>query len=196
MDTGMIIALCGTLVVAVLLIVFNSVSSDAAKYKKTLEYVRFDTEDILTEELLRKRLHLVQLDGYWDKIEPLLQREIVLKINSCNEEDINPEDSKVGGYPYISSQIEIDNCWMFIMQINCEEIKALDKQDLFPSVGILYFFLDPSRLSGEAKDAVKIVYSQTINNLENNTSILPLSDVQSGKLQFFEIGRASCRERV
>ena len=186
MDTGLIIALCGTLIVAVLLIVFNSVSSDAAKYKKTLEYVRFDTEEILTEELLKKRLHLVQLDGYWDKIEPLLQREIVLKINSCSEEEINPSDSKVGGCPYISSQIEIDNGWMFIAQINCKEIKPLDKENIFPTDGILYFFLDPSRLADKTKDSVKILYFQVIHNLGINTSILSLPNVQSGKLQFFE----------
>ena len=91
-----------------------------------------------------------------------------------------------GGCPYISSQIEIDNGWMFIAQINCKEIKPLDKENIFPTDGILYFFLDPSRLADETKDAVKIVYSQTTNNLEINTSILSLPNVQQGKLQFFE----------
>ena len=188
MEPGLIIALSITLVVAVLLIVFNSTPSDAAKYKKTLEYVRFDTEDVLTEELLKKRLHLVQLDTYWERLCPLLQYEIALKINPCDEDSIKIGSSKIGGYPHLPLQMQINSCWMFIAQINCSEIKPFDRENLFPSEGILYFFLDLSKLTNKEKDAVEIVYFQDITNLKMNAEILTLPDVYPGSLQFLEGG--------
>ena len=186
MESELIIALSITLVVAVLLIVFNSIPSDAAKYKKTLEYVRFDTEDILTEELLKKRLQLVQLDMYWEQLFPLLQHEIALKINPFDEEMIALGSSKIGGYPHLPSQMQIDSQWMFVAQINCGEKKPFDKENIFPSEGMMYFFLDPSKLESKKKDAVRVIYSQDLSNLEMSAEILTLPDVRSSRLQFHE----------
>lgn len=180
------IALGIALVVGLILIFFNSTPSEAVKYKKTLEYVRFDTEEILSEELLKKRLHLVQLDTYWEKFLPLLQYEITLKINPTDENNIESGSSKIGGFPHLSSQISVNPYWTFITQINCKEAKLLDKENLFPSEGILYFFLDPSKLEDKAKNAVSVVYSHNVENLEINTEVLPLPDVHPGRLQFFE----------
>lgn len=186
METGLMIALGIALVVGLVLIFVNSTPSEAAKYKKILEYVRFDTEEILSEELLKKRLHLVQLEVYWEQFLPLLQHEIVLKINLSDENNIEFGSSKIGGFPHLSSQISVNPNWTFIAQINCKEVKLLDKENLFPSQGMLYFFLDPSKLEDKVKNAVSVVYSHNVENLDLKTDVLPLPDVNPGRLQFFE----------
>ena len=186
METGLMIALGIALVVGLILIFFNSTPSEAAKYKKTLEYVRFDADEILTENLLRKRLNLVELDAYWEQFLPLLKHEIVLKINPTDENGIASGSSKAGGFPHLSPETTINPYWTFIAQINCGEAKPFDKDNVFPSQGTLYFFLDPSKLETKAIDAVSVLYTPTIENLETNTEILSLPDVHQGRLQFFE----------
>ncbi len=186
METGLMIALGIALVVGLVLIFFNSTPSEAAKYKKTLEYVRFNAEEILSEELLKNRLHLVRLDTYWEQFIPLLQHEIILKISSSDENNIASGSSKIGGFPHLPSQILVNSYWLFIAQINCTEAKLFDTENIFPSQGMLYFFLDPSKLEYKATDAVSVIYSPDVKNLEIKTEVLPLPDVNPGRLQFFE----------
>ena len=63
--------------------------------------------------------------------------------------------SKIGGKPHLPKHFEwcyyegedYDGNWenrplTFLMQINCEEIKSLDKDDVLPEKGFLYFFYE------------------------------------------------------
>ena len=54
--------------------------------------------------------------------------------------------SKFLGYPVLPEgwENEFDDGVLFLLQINLEEIKDLDKDNLLPHTGYLYFFLDVS----------------------------------------------------
>ncbi|MDR0368029.1 MAG: DUF1963 domain-containing protein, partial [Bacteroidales bacterium] len=187
METGLMIALGITLIVGVMLIFFNSTPSEAVKYKKTLEYVRFDAEEIQTEDVIKKRLQLVALNTYWEALRPFVLPEIVMKIDVCEEDAIPLGSSKTGGFPHICPQINIEPQLMFVAQINCEEIYPFDKENLLPGVGMLYFFLYPSKLKDNAKDAVSVIYSPHSDSLTPRKEVLTLpADVQSGRLRFFQ----------
>ena len=85
------------------------------------------------KELLTKILSEVKKDEITIFTEPNEDNEILNK-------------SKIGGKPYLPK----DFVWpyyqelplSFLAQINLEEVKALDKDNLLPDKGMLYFFYE------------------------------------------------------
>ena len=73
----------------------------------------------------------------------LKKNEIIISTEFNNNSEI-VDKSKIGGKPYLPK----DFVWpyyqelplSFLAQINLEEVKSLDKDNLLPSTGILYFF--------------------------------------------------------
>ena len=89
-----------------------------------------------------------------------------------NSEIINK--SKIGGKPYLPK----DFVWSyyqelplsFLAQINLEEVKALDKDNLLPDKGMLYFFYELETeewgFKPENKGCSKVLYFEDTSNFE------------------------------
>jgi len=183
METGLIIALGITLIIGILLIVFNSVSTEAVKYRKNIEHVRFDEDVPLTENELKRRLSLLQLDKYFSDLYPFIKHEITIKILPCEEDAIELGSSKIGGFPHLPSHdAYADAAFLFLAQINCAQIKEYDSDNLFPAEGMLYFFLDPEKMKTDIQNAVKIHYISSVLSVQRNRNVS--SEIKSGIMQF------------
>ncbi len=184
METGLVIALGITLLVGFLLIMFNSVSTESVKYKKILEYIRFDEDTPLTENELMYRLSLLQLDKYWPELYPLAKHEIGIKIITCEDEAIKTGNSKIGGFPHLPPNEYKYNDLLFLGQINCAQIKVFDTDNLFPDKGLFYFFVDPEKLKTDLKESIIIRYISELNNLsmQRNSNVAP--KIKPGLMQF------------
>ena len=169
-----------------LLIKFNSVDNRAAKFKKNLEYVRFDTDEILTENELKRRIHLVGLDTYWHKLEPYLQNDIRFKTEVKSEEEIALGKSKIGGFPHLNAAVAVPSEGVFFCQINCAELSDLQKNDFFPDKGMLYFFLNPQKIDQEKTDSVTVLYLKNQKDLCLCKNVITLPDVKPCVLHFFQ----------
>ncbi|MDR1879114.1 MAG: DUF1963 domain-containing protein [Bacteroidales bacterium] len=186
METSLAIALTITLIAGLLLIRFNSVSSPSAKYRKMIEAVRFDTETVLTEEELTRRLQTLHLDHYRTKLYPLLRQEIVYKIEPCPEDTLKTGASRTGGRPDLPPDTVIAEDLFFLAQFNCQDLKQNDKQNLFPNKGMLYFFLNPHNKRLNRPDTVRVYYNSSSDNLVSRTDIAPLPDIIPGQICFFQ----------
>ena len=75
----------------------------------------------------------------------LKKNEIIISTEFNNDSEI-VDKSKIGGKPYLPK----DFIWpyyqelplSFLAQINLEEVKSLDKDNLLPDRGMLYFFMN------------------------------------------------------
>ena len=186
MGTSLIITLGIALLVAFLLIRFNSIDGSATKFKKNLEYVRFDTDAVLTEKELKRRMELVGLDKYWQQLEPYLQKDVSFKTEVRTEEEITLGTSKIGGFPHLNATIALPSEGIFFCQINCAEIVDLQKNDFFPDKGMLYFFLNPQKIEQEKTDAVSVLYIENQTNLCLRKDVATLPEVKPCALQFFQ----------
>ena len=91
-----------------------------------------------------------------------------------NEDNEILNKSKIGGKPYLPK----DFVWpyyqelplSFLAQINLEEVKSLDKDNLLPDKGMLYFFyeLETEEWGYELKNkgCAKVFYYEDISNFE------------------------------
>ena len=113
------------------------------------------------KELLTKILSEVKKDEITIFTEPNDDNEILNK-------------SKIGGKPYLPK----DFVWpyyqelplSFLAQINLEEVKALDKDNLLPDKGMLYFFYELETeewgFKPENKGCSKVLYFEDTSNFE------------------------------
>ncbi len=82
------------------------------------------------------------------KLKDLIKESISLITTSANEGDIRIGSTKIGGMP----DMPVDLVWpehkgkpiSLLAQINLEEIKNYDKDNVLPNTGMLYFFYDNS----------------------------------------------------
>jgi uncharacterized protein YwqG len=186
METGLMIALGISLIIGILLIMFNSVPAEATKYKKAIEYVHFEQGTLLTEDELRRRLSLLQLDKYGSELQSLIKHEITVKLIPCEDKAIEKGNSKTGGFPHLPCDVQIHDGFLFLSQINCAQIKPLDKDNLFPSEGILYFFIHPQKMKTDIKDAVMVYYTPSTHNLIVRNDVSPLPCLKVALMQFYQ----------
>ena len=186
MSISLIITLSIALLIGILLIKFNSVDDRATKFKKNLEYVRFDTDAILTEKELKRRIHLAGLDKYWYKLESYLQNDISFKTEVKSEEEIALGKSKIGGFPHFNASIAIPSESVFFCQINCAELSGLKKNNFFPDKGMLYFFLNPQKIDQGETDFVSVLYVENQDNISLYKDVVTMPDVKPCVLQFFQ----------
>jgi len=173
-------------VVGFLLIKFNSINDESAKYRKNLEYARFDADAVLTENELKRRIHLVGLDKYWTQLEAYMQNDVSFKTEVRLEEEIGLGQSKIGGFPHLNASIIVPSEAVFFCQINCAELSDLKKNDFFPDKGMLYFFLNPQKIDQGKTDAISVLYIEKQDNLRLREDAIPLPDVKPCALQFFQ----------
>ncbi len=89
-----------------------------------------------------------------DIIEALEKNEIMVNL-SRDRRNIAPNCSKMGGKPYLPTDFSwptfsgdsyedgfAERPLSFLCQINLEEVKELDKENLLPKKGMLYFFYE------------------------------------------------------
>ena len=106
-------------------------------------------------------------------LNKLKKTEITIFTES-NEDNEILNKSKIGGKPYLPK----DFIWpyyqefplSFLAQINLEEVKSLDKDNLLPSTGMLYFFyeLETEEWGYELKNkgCAKVFYYEDTSNFE------------------------------
>jgi uncharacterized protein YwqG len=186
METGLMIALGISLIVGILLIMFNSVSTEATKYKKVLEYVHFDMDTPLTENELQHRLSLLQLDKYWTRLQPLTKYEITIKPLPCEDNLIEIAHSKTGGFPHLPAEEDMDDGFLFLAQINCAQLKSFDKENLFPSEGMLYFFIHPLKMETDLNNSLVVRYIPSADNLIIRKDISAFPKIKPALLQFVQ----------
>ncbi|MDR2410728.1 MAG: DUF1963 domain-containing protein, partial [Bacteroidales bacterium] len=186
METGLMIALGISLVVGILLIMFNSVSTEATKYKKTLEYVHFDMDTPLTENELQHRLSLLQLDKYWQELQPLMKYEITIKPLPCEDDHIEIAHSKTGGFPHLPADEDIEEGFLFLAQINCAQLKPFDNENLFPDKGMLSFFLHPQKMETDLNNSLMVRYTSSTDNLMIRKDISAFPKIKPALLQFVQ----------
>ena len=101
----------------------------------------------------------------------LKKNEIIISTEFNNDSEI-VDKSKIGGKPYLPK----DFVWpyyqelplSFLAQINLEEVKSLDKDNLLPSTGMLYFFYELETeewgYKPQSKGCAKVFYYEDISN--------------------------------
>ena len=101
----------------------------------------------------------------------LKKNEIIISTEFNNDSEI-VDKSKIGDKPYLPK----DFVWpyyqelplSFLAQINLEEVKSLDKDNLLPSTGMLYFFYELETeewgYHPESKGCAKVFYYEDISN--------------------------------
>lgn len=153
-------------------ILFKKFSGNQTNNQNSVEA---DTNDILTSNELRERFENLGLGKHWDKFKPLLRNEIRMITSKSDTENKHPGISKIGGQPDLPKDIHWfkDNngkSLSFIAQINMNELKVFDIDNLLPDSGMLYFFysaeqeawgFDPKDL-----DKFKVYYSTETDDLE------------------------------
>ena len=81
--------------------------------------------------------------------------------------------SKFLGNPVLPEELtELDESIMFLMQINLEEIKDLDTENILPHKGYLYFFLDTANGEYDLKPIVKYYDGEPTYLVDNYNSIV------------------------
>ncbi|MGG3798683.1 YwqG family protein [Metabacillus fastidiosus] len=115
------------------------------------------------------------IDQYLEEYDLLHMKEEILKIaassigivkENVSEDDIPVGSSKFGGLPDLPSNFSFpvynDGYLTFLVQLNLEEAKPFDKNNLLPNKGILYFFYDimeqPWGMDEEDEGCFKVLY--------------------------------------
>lgn len=116
-------------------------------------------------EEFKNKLGLNGLGKYFDKLQPLIRDTIRLYQSEVDEDRIAIGQTKIGGRPDLPTEISwvtetntveksgikflifkskkqetITKSLSFIAQINLTEVSPIDKENLLPKTGILYFF--------------------------------------------------------
>ena len=104
-------------------------------------------------------------------LDSLKKNEITISTEFNNNSEI-VNKSKIGGKPYLPK----DFIWpyyqglplSFLAQINLEEVSSLDKDNLLPSTGMLYFFYELETeewgYKPQSKGCAKVFYYEDISN--------------------------------
>jgi len=174
------------LVVGFLLIRFNSINDAAGKFRKNLEYVRFETDNVLTENELNKRINTVGLSVYRHQLETHLQHDVSIKTEVKSEAEIALGRSKIGGFPHLGAAATVPLDSVFFCQINCAEVSDLKKNNFFPDKGMLYFFLNPQKIAQEKTDSVSVLYIENQDDLCLRENVMPMPEVKPCALHFFQ----------
>lgn len=109
------------------------------------------------------------------KVKKLCKNEIL--INFFGPKTFHPSKSKIGGNPYLpndfiwpvfaSKDDNVTRPLTFLCQINLEQVKPFDKDNILPSKGMLYFFYEceSSRWGFDVDDkgAARIFYYENYN---------------------------------
>ncbi|MCR5456755.1 MAG: DUF1963 domain-containing protein [Clostridiales bacterium] len=100
-------------------------------------------------------------------------KSIRLKISKADENH-DFGTSKFLGYPVIPEEWEndFDESELFLLQLNLEEIKDLDKDNLLPHKGYLYFFLDVSEGVYNLKPIVRYYDGEPVNVIDDFNSVV------------------------
>jgi len=186
MSISLAITLGVALLVGFLLIRFNSTNDEAGKFKKNLGYVHFDTDAILTENELNRRINLVGLGKYWQQLEAYMQHDVSFKTEVKFEEEIALGKSKIGGFPHLNASMEISSENIFFCQINCAELSDLKRNDFFSDKGMLYFFLNPQKIVQEKTDSVSVLYLENQEDLCLREDAMSMPEVKPCALHFFQ----------
>ena len=108
------------------------------------------------------------------KILSEVKKDEITIFTKPNEDSEILNKSKIGGRPYLPK----DFVWpyyqelplSFLAQINLEEVKALDKDNLLPDKGMLYFFYELETqewgYSPQDKGCAKVFYFEDTSNFE------------------------------
>lgn len=95
-------------------------------------------------------------------VEGIMMQSIGIRINSNSEKTFN--QSKFGGFPSISNNImphlESNNHFKMLCEIHLEEIALLNKDNLLPNKGILYFLINSNSTKFESSD-YKVIFSKS-----------------------------------
>ncbi len=178
MDLSLAIALGITLVIAILLIVFNDIPNEKLNYQKHLQSVSFTPDYMATITDLQHRLSILQLEKYSQLIEQRLVPMLKFDIASATGEPLKIGQSKIGGYCDSPMAKSLSNN-SFLLQINCHDLYlSMDKtsfdasknqqffiqNELFRD-GILYFFLDKDKMEKEKQNFVEVQYYPSLTDL-------------------------------
>lgn len=105
-----------------------------------------ESSDLLMErEERRKMLESVDVpEDLLKDLEKCYRNVIYIR---PEEAEVYPGCSKIGGYPHVPADFQWfrnneGKALTFLMQINCEDIHNIDKDNIFPEKGMLYFFYD------------------------------------------------------
>lgn len=105
-----------------------------------------ESSDLLMErEERRKMLESVDVpDELLKELEKCYRNVIYIR---PEEAEVYHGCSKIGGYPLVPADFRWfrnneGKALTFLMQINCEDIHKIDKDNIFPEKGMLYFFYD------------------------------------------------------
>lgn len=119
----------------------------------------------MTKTELKIKLEEANINEFYNKVEPFLKNSIRLNLSTVSEDQIKIGSSKIGGKPdlpknqkwftetnseiikekkflFFNTKIEkeITRPLSFIAQINLSEVSHLNKEQLLPNNGFLYFF--------------------------------------------------------
>lgn len=106
-----------------------------------------ESSDLLMEREERRKM-LESVDVPEELLKELEKRyRNVIFIKAEESEDVMTGSSKIGGYPHVPADFQWfrnneGKALTFLMQINCEDIHNIDKDNIFPEKGMLYFFYD------------------------------------------------------
>lgn len=153
-------------------ILFKKLSGNQVNNQNSPE---IDTNDILSTDELKEKFEDLGLGKHWDKFKPLLRNEIRIITSKSDTENKKTGISKIGGQPDLPKDIQ----WFkenngkslsFIAQININEVKVLDIDNLLPDSGMLYFFYSAEQeawgFDPKDFDKFKVYYSSETENLE------------------------------
>jgi len=125
------------------------------------------TAPLLTTEDWKLKFQDAGLEQHWQKFEPLLRSEIVIKPEDAVDTEIKVGQSKIGGQPDLPK----NQTWFkenngkslsFLAQINLSESKQFDKLGQLPSSGLVYFFYSAEQeawgFDPKDKDKFKVFY--------------------------------------
>jgi len=113
-------------------------------------------------------------------LEQMKKSSIRMEYGSISEEKLPVGTSKIGGkpdlprnfeWPYFVEDDGSRQSLSFLAQINCAEVKSLDRENLLPDMGMLYFFheLDSQRwgFSPSDKGSAKVCYVEASADIQS-----------------------------
>lgn len=102
-----------------------------------------------------------------------MAKSIKLKVKKADENH-DFGTSKFLGYPVLPDgwENDFDESVLFLLQINLEEIKDLDKDNLLPHKGYLYFFLDVSGGAYNLKPIVRYYDGEPTSVIDDFNSVV------------------------
>lgn len=85
-----------------------------------------------------------------EELAESLVHHIGIESSSAEEVEIPLGSSKFFGWPHLPKTMDWPEGYDFYAQINFEEIKTYDAEDIFPDTGVLYLFYNMKSFTGKA----------------------------------------------